>query len=80
MILSARPARAGRPLGEEIMTDTPVDARRLLIPALAPLYEAVTPLGYSFMRAVFGIMLMIPTSGMPRIRAACQVARLRRNG
>lgn len=46
--------------GEEIMTDEPVDSRRLLIPGLAPLYEAVTPLGYSFMRAVFGIMLMMP--------------------
>jgi putative oxidoreductase len=42
------------------MTDEAVDRKRLLIPALAPLYEAVTPLGYSFMRAVFGIMLMMP--------------------
>jgi putative oxidoreductase len=37
-----------------------IDSRRLYIPGLAGLYEAVTPLAYSFMRIVFGIMLMWP--------------------
>jgi putative oxidoreductase len=40
------------------MTVEPVDARRLYIPGLAGLYEAVTPYGYDLMRVVFGLMLM----------------------
>ena len=40
------------------MSDGPFDRRRLLIPALAPLYRKLAPLSYAFMRFATGAVLV----------------------
>ena len=44
-------------MSEEAM-DTPIDRRRLIVPGLAGLYEALAPYSYAFMRFVTGAILM----------------------
>jgi putative oxidoreductase len=37
-----------------------IDPRRLVIPALAPVYEKLAPLSYAFIRVIMGLLLLPP--------------------